>query len=536
MILLNKNKIYLIGILWVFLTVWNINKPFHIDDTIYLEISQWIESNPLKPMSGLINWYGTLQPNYEFNNPRLFMYLQAIWGKIFSYDEISFHLLISLFLGWSLIRFYQLSVIFKSTNPTYLTLIFGLSPALLIGQNVMIDVPLIALWIEFFYWTFNNNVNYTKKIFFSSIVVSIAFLTKYTSILLFPVLIINILYSKRFINFLWLIIPILSISLWSLFNIYDFGNIHLLNLPSKPFWIERYLETFIGIFVYTGVIFFPVILIIFSDFKEKQGLFRRFTIFILVICLLWPALLISNFFFDIDKVFYNKLFFISSLFSGIIIIIFLLIKNLLKSKNLLFQKNNLILNYWIFSIPMFIIFFSPFLATRHLLLIFPALILFFAENIEDVLLKRKKLSIILFVVFFMNSNIFAKADYWFAKLYKNQAEIISNDLAEFETVWFNGNWGWQWYAKKNTMLHFSPADNKMKFGDVIVIPSYVFGGIKPKDVNLSLFKEYRIKRDNWYKKFSMIWFYSYFNFYSEEKNFFINDEDAEVFKVYIVKN
>ena len=247
---------------------------------------------------------------------------------------------------------------------------------------------------------------------------------------------------------MWLIIPIFFVSLWSLFNIYDFGSIHLLNLPSKPFWIEKYLETFIGIFVYTGIIFFPVILIIFSDFKDQIGLFRSFTIFILVICMLWPALLISNFFFDIDKVFYNKLFFISSFFSGIIITIFLLIKNLSKSKNLLFQKNNIILNYWIFSIPMFIIFFSPFLATRHLLLIFPALILFFVENIEDVLIRRKKLSIILFIVFLMNTNIFAKADFWFAKLYKNQAEIISNDLVDYETVWFNGNWGWQWYAKK----------------------------------------------------------------------------------------
>ena len=75
--------------------------------------------------------------------------------------------------------------------------------------------------------------------------------------------------------------------------------------------------------------------------------------------------------------------------------------------------------------------------------------------------------------------------------------------------------------QKNGMLHFSPADKKMKSGDVIVIPSYVFGGIKPKNVNLSLFKEYRIKRDNWYKKFSMIWFYSYFNFYSEEKSFLL---------------
>ena len=135
----------------------------------------------------------------------------------------------------------------------------------------------------------------------------------------------------------------------------------------------------------------------------------------------------------------------------------------------------------------------------------------------------------------MNANIFAKSDYWLAKLYKNQAEIISNDLADYEKVWFNGNWGWQWYAKKNGMIHFSSTDHKMVSGDVIIIPSNVFGGIKPENINLSLFKEYKIKRDSWYKKFYMIWFYSYFNFYLEKNNFYINDEDAEVFRVYIVE-
>ena len=111
--LLKDKKFYIVFICWLFLSIWNFNKPFHFDDTIYLEISQWIASNPTKPMSGLINWYGSPQPNYEFNNPRLFMYLQALWGKIFSYDERMFHILISIFLAWSFVRFYQLCIIFN---------------------------------------------------------------------------------------------------------------------------------------------------------------------------------------------------------------------------------------------------------------------------------------------------------------------------------------------------------------------------------------------------------------------------------------
>jgi hypothetical protein len=85
-------------VIWFFITLWNINKAYHIDDPYYLEVAQWIQINPLQPMSGLTNWYDRLEPFFKTNNPILFQYIQSFWGRFFLYSEISSHILISIFL------------------------------------------------------------------------------------------------------------------------------------------------------------------------------------------------------------------------------------------------------------------------------------------------------------------------------------------------------------------------------------------------------------------------------------------------------
>src|SRR6476469_2012640 len=80
-------------LLWLVVTVANLFKPFHVDDTAHVEIARWIASDPLHPMSGLLNWSGTLAPIFDTNQPHLFCYALAAWGKVFGTSEVSFHVL-----------------------------------------------------------------------------------------------------------------------------------------------------------------------------------------------------------------------------------------------------------------------------------------------------------------------------------------------------------------------------------------------------------------------------------------------------------
>ena len=68
---INLNKLY-IFILWLILTGININKAFTIDDTYHLEAANLIAQNPLKPMSGFINWGDSPTQLFYGNQPPLF--------------------------------------------------------------------------------------------------------------------------------------------------------------------------------------------------------------------------------------------------------------------------------------------------------------------------------------------------------------------------------------------------------------------------------------------------------------------------------
>ncbi|MDO8264606.1 MAG: hypothetical protein Q7T21_15480 [Gallionella sp.] len=90
--------------LWAFCTLWNLDKAFHIDDTGYLVIAQWIAQNPL---------------------PSIFCLLAL--GAI-----------------------YTLAIRFAPQWPLAPTVILASSPAFIANQNSMVDILLLALWLGFF--------------------------------------------------------------------------------------------------------------------------------------------------------------------------------------------------------------------------------------------------------------------------------------------------------------------------------------------------------------------------------------------------
>jgi len=525
-------------VIWFFITLWNINKAYHIDDPYYLEVAQWIQINPLQPMSGLTNWYDRLEPFFKTNNPILFQYIQSFWGRFFLYSEISSHILISIFLFWLLIRFFQLAKEIGSKRPVFLTFIFGACPALLISQNAMLDIPLLAFWIEFFYILLNKNINENKKFFFASLVSSLAFLIKYTAILLFPALIIYIFLIKKYKNLLWLLLPVLLISLWCLLNFLEFETIHFFSLPKKHLSFSIILNSVIGILVYLGVLLTIFIILILKKIfliKKKNTKFF-FLLLISLIFLINPILLFFNVFFSLNVIFFNNFFFLVSLFSGLIIFIFFIEETLKKISNHKFLKEDIILFYWILSVPLFIILFSPFLATRHLLLMIPALILFFNNSLSTAKINKNLCNIII-ATYLFTGIVYAKSDYWYASIYKSYASEISKAIKYKEknnyniVVWFKGSWGWQWYAKKNGFKHYTSGVSRPNVGDILILPENVWGTQAPNELNLKLIYEYKVERHHWFKKFSMIWFYSYYSFFNNDKKFYSNDF-AENFRIY----
>ena len=132
----------------------NLTKAVHMDDAAYLGIVDAILRDPLHVMSALLNWHNTAEPIAEINQPHLFFYLQALVTIVFGRSELAQHLLVTGVTSVAVVLFYRLAVLVAPGRPLLLTALFALGPAFLPGQNLMVDVPLVALWLLFFWAIF----------------------------------------------------------------------------------------------------------------------------------------------------------------------------------------------------------------------------------------------------------------------------------------------------------------------------------------------------------------------------------------------
>lgn len=147
----NHKTLAFLFLIWFGATVLNLTKSIHIDDTAYLEIVRHIVHAPLHPMSGFINWYESPQPIRTLLHPPLIPYLYALALFLFGESEIILHLVFSLFTLIAMVFFYLLAKFIQPQFALLLTAMFALGPAFLPSQNLMTDVPMVALWIAFFW-------------------------------------------------------------------------------------------------------------------------------------------------------------------------------------------------------------------------------------------------------------------------------------------------------------------------------------------------------------------------------------------------
>ena len=129
--------------LWLVATGYNITKPYHIDDPAYMEIAQGIAQNPLRPMNGLLNWADFPEPIHKLNQPHLYFYLLAFHLKFFGETELSTHLFQSVFVLLGIFFFFKLAQVHGRDKALLLSVLLVFCPAFLVGQNLMVDIPLL---------------------------------------------------------------------------------------------------------------------------------------------------------------------------------------------------------------------------------------------------------------------------------------------------------------------------------------------------------------------------------------------------------
>jgi hypothetical protein len=175
------------------------------------------------------------------------------------------------------------------------------------------------------------------------------------------------------------------------------------------------------------------------------------------------------------------------------------------------------LGYWLFAPALFLVLFTPFMAMRHVLLSLPAVMLLTCCVAHN---RMRVIWLVSLAVSLTLACMLGAADKWYAEIYRTQALQIRQQFPN-DTVWFNGNHGWQWYATRLGMNHYSNRSDfkQPAIGDILIETKSVCCALPINNtIKLELIEERIIERSPGPARFASImpyasdrqaWGYSY---------------------------
>jgi hypothetical protein len=455
-------------LLWMFATALNLTKPYHIDDTAHLQIAQWITREPWRPMSGQINWYQDTEPIHVLNQPHLYFYLLAGWGALWGFGEVTMHLLQSFFTLACIILTYRIAKIIVPSGALLTTALLMLSPAFVVGQNLMVDVPLLSLWLAFFYVLIAPQFkSETRRFVLTGFFAGCASLIKYSSL---PLILLMLLYLiiKRHFRLIWtLSIPAMMLILWSCWNYLDYGSVHMLGRRPIPFSWNELAQMSVSWLICLGAIL-PYSLIYFrrnSELRSKTFSTSAKWLVVVLTAMFFAALHLHKL--DVSRM--EKIFLLLFFTNGIAIVLTLLwcfLRDWFQTRSQQ-QQAILTLYLWIAVGGSFVVLYAPFMATRHVLLVIVPLSLLLARFVDPASLAWRGAMLLLTASL---SLVLSVSDWTWANFYREKAVAIRRELPATANVYFTGHWGWQWYAKQNGMKELEALNPQLEIGDYLVYP------------------------------------------------------------------
>jgi 4-amino-4-deoxy-L-arabinose transferase-like glycosyltransferase len=121
------------------------NKAFHIDDPLYLAIARQILVDPLRPFDAPILWERVTEPAWNVSiSPPGYSYWLAAWMSLGVTGEVGLHLAASV---WTVLLGLATYGWACRLGPWRVaaTLLVVTGPIVAAGQNLMLDVPMVAL-------------------------------------------------------------------------------------------------------------------------------------------------------------------------------------------------------------------------------------------------------------------------------------------------------------------------------------------------------------------------------------------------------
>jgi 4-amino-4-deoxy-L-arabinose transferase-like glycosyltransferase len=446
-------------VFFIVATALNITKAFHIDDAYHVKAAQWIVAHPLQPMSGTINWTGWVQHFYDGNQPPLFFYGMALWGLMFGFGEIAMHSFEALFTALCIVLFHRLAGRVVAQHALWLTGLLVLSPAFLVNQNVMVDVPLLACILGLLDRLIAAlHQSSTRKLFQAALVLTVGIFIKYTMLALFPLLPF-VAWRLRGRAWLAVLVPLVAMASWSAWNQHEFAFAHILGRSVSGFSTDGLGNRMITWIMTLGAIA-PWL---FAGFLAPWSRWAHRSVwFVLSTC---TAFIGFAWYGTVGPEVTDRVLLTVFLINGTLGLGALIATNNHGDPCSRVVHQMLIAGIGLLAV--FIILFAPWMATRHVLLVLPMFLLLAANEISNLSRTARRALLICTALLGIALGI---SDRQVAAFYRDSASRIAQEY-QGRTIWFSGSLGWGFYAEKEGMVDFSSQPAPVfNAGDMIAQP------------------------------------------------------------------
>ena len=449
-------------------------KAFHIDEPLFIWMAHQISRHPQDPYGFSVNWYSTVQPIFlVMENPPLSSYYAALVGRFLGWSEPAMHIGFLLPAIAAIVGTFFLARRL-SDSPLLAALLTLFTPVFLVSATtVMSDVWLLALWvwsIDCWLGALERNVWWLYAV--SSVLAAAAALTKYFGLSLVPLLFVfTLVHDRRFaFRLLFLLIPLFVIAWYEAITKAKYGHGLFSNAvfypwtqsshPGKHFFKPLLTGlSFAGGGLLSCLFFAPV-------FKRRTLLFAGAAIFVVFLPI---------FYFVFASGFSSKLAIIAVTTEGALFaatgigILALAVADLLERRT----AESVLLFLWVIGTFFFASLLNWSVTSRTLLPIAPAVAILLLRCLS--MSRSGEARSILpwwpLLPAVLLSLLITDADYKLANTARSASRRFRDQFrAELGTVWFEGHWGFQYYAQQ---WKAKPVDVENAIplqGDVLIVP------------------------------------------------------------------